>query len=62
MYGRYTLRTPLNVLLSQFGADLQMRIDFRPRFNIAPTQKVLAVRQPGQGAKREPVELRWGEE
>jgi hypothetical protein len=39
-----------------------MRIYFRPCFNIAPTRKVLAVRQPGQGATREPVELRWGEE
>ena len=60
MCGRYTLRTPLNVLLSQFGAELQIPLDFRPRYNIAPTQTVLAVRQPEQGAKRELVALRWG--
>jgi putative SOS response-associated peptidase YedK len=60
MCGRYTLRTPLNVLLSQFAAERQMRLDFRPRYNIAPTQSVLSVRQPEQGAKRELVALRWG--
>jgi len=60
MCGRYTLRTPLNVLLTQFGAELQMPLDFRPRYNIAPTQSVLAVRQTEQGAKRELVALRWG--
>ena len=49
-------------LLSQFGADLQLWIDFRPRFDIAPTQKFLAERQPGLGVKREPVELWWGGE
>ena len=60
MCGRYTLRTPLNVLLAQFGAELQMQFDFRPRYNIAPTQSVLVVRQPEQRAKRELVALRWG--
>lgn len=60
MCGRYTLRTKLNVLLQQFAAELAEEIDYRPRYNIAPTQRVLAVRQPEQGAKRELVELRWG--
>jgi putative SOS response-associated peptidase YedK len=60
MCGRYTLRTKLNLLLDQFAAELAGEIDYRPRYNIAPTQSVLAVRQPEQGAKRELVELRWG--
>lgn len=60
MCGRYTLRTPLTVLTSQFAAELQLPLDFRPRYNIAPTQSVLAVRQVEQGAKRELVALRWG--
>ena len=60
MCGRHTLRTKLNVLLDQFAAELADEIDYRPRYNIAPTQSVLAVRQPEQGAKRELVELRWG--
>lgn len=60
MCGRYTLRTKLNALLSQFAAELADPIDYRPRYNIAPTQSVLAVRQPEQVAKRELVALRWG--
>jgi putative SOS response-associated peptidase YedK len=60
MCGRYTLRTKLNLLLDQFAAELAGEINYRPRYNIAPTQSVLAVRQPEQGAKRELVELRWG--
>jgi putative SOS response-associated peptidase YedK len=60
MCGRYTLRTKLNVLLQQFAAELTEEFEYRPRYNIAPTQQVLAVRQPEQGAKRELVQLRWG--
>jgi putative SOS response-associated peptidase YedK len=61
MCGRYTLRTPLTVLAEQFLFDLNDAAgDFRPRYNIAPTQAVLAVRQVEQGAKRELVPLRWG--
>src|SRR5262245_53579493 len=61
MCGRYTLRTPLTVLAEQFLFDLDnARANVRPRYNIAPTQQVLAVRQPEQGAKRELVQLRWG--
>jgi putative SOS response-associated peptidase YedK len=60
MCGRYTLRTKLNVLLQQFEAEMAEELDYRPRYNIAPTQNVFAVRRPEQGAKRELVELRWG--
>jgi len=61
MCGRYKLSTPaLNRLLDQFAADMPAVIDYRPRYNIAPTQSVLAVRQVEQGAKRELVALRWG--
>src|SRR4026209_2472565 len=61
MCGRYNLRTKLTVLAKQFQFDLDDAFaDVKPRYNIAPTQQVLAVRQPEQGAKRELVELRWG--
>jgi len=61
MCGRFTLRTPLTVLAKQFQFDLEAAsADVRPRYNIAPTQTVLAVRQIEQGSRREPVKLFWG--
>ena len=55
MCGRYTLRTSASDLAEVFRVlDAP---DFSPRFNIAPTQMVLAVRQNGA---REFVRLRWG--
>src|SRR5262245_435103 len=61
MCGRYKLSTPaLNRLLAQFAAEQSGVIDYRPRYKIAPTTNVVAVRQPEQGAKRELVALRWG--
>src|SRR3546814_7941668 len=56
MCGRYSLRTPLQELERTFGfAD---RPNLVPRYNIAPTQEVSAVR-PGEGG-RQLVALRWG--
>src|SRR5262245_51915243 len=61
MCGRFTLRTPLTVLAKQLQFDLDAAFaKVGPRYNIAPTQDVLAVRQPEQGAKAELVALRWG--
>jgi putative SOS response-associated peptidase YedK len=56
MCGRFTLRTPLSKLVRQFGV-LDMP-ELPPRYNIAPTQDVAAVRAVGDG--RELVLLRWG--
>jgi putative SOS response-associated peptidase YedK len=59
MCGRYTLRTPLSVLATQFAFDLgPMLPSFEPRYNIAPTQDVPAVRLAD--GNREFVTLRWG--
>jgi putative SOS response-associated peptidase YedK len=55
MCGRFTLRAKLNLLLDQFAAELHETRTFDPRFNIAPTQEVLALRHP-----RQLVALRWG--
>ena len=55
MCGRFALTTSAAELSKIFGVLFE---DFRPRFNIAPTQTVLAVRR--SGANREPAWLSWG--
>lgn len=57
MCARYTLSTPPDALAGLF--DLDLLIDILPRYNIAPTQNVLAVR-PSAAGSREFVQLRWG--
>src|SRR3954467_14563358 len=63
MCGRFTLRTPLTVLVEHF--DLDARGDrrlplFEPRYNIAPTQEILVVRNdPADGRRRADL-MRWG--
>lgn len=63
MCGRFTLRTPLSVLIERFQLDVnaarQLAL-FEPRYNIAPTQEILAVRVDAQSGQREPAMLRWG--
>jgi putative SOS response-associated peptidase YedK len=63
MCGRFTLRTPLTVLIEHF--DLDARGDrqlplFEARYNIAPTQEVLVVRQDPADNRRTADMLRWG--
>ena len=54
MCGRYTLAIPLDQLVDHFqGIDIPYPLE--PRYNIAPTQNILAIR-----AQRVPVMLRWG--
>jgi putative SOS response-associated peptidase YedK len=61
MCGRFTLRAPPAVLIRQFG--LSHAPDelgqLTARYNIAPTQSVLAVREPAGGG-REALFLHWG--
>ncbi|MSP83723.1 MAG: SOS response-associated peptidase [Alphaproteobacteria bacterium] len=57
MCGRFTIRTRPDALARAAGIG-QMDIDFHPRFNLAPTQPVLAFRVAGGGA--EAAYLRWG--
>src|SRR5262245_51844293 len=61
MCGRFTLRTPMTVLVEHFAlevrADRQLPL-FEARYNIAPTQEVLAVREVD--GVREASMLRWG--
>ena len=59
MCGRYTLKTPNPRLQELFG--LQDLPHLVPRFNIAPTQSVFAIRaSAGVPDLREAVLLRWG--
>lgn len=57
MCGRLTLRTPAQVLAQVFGIDDVPQ--FPIRYNIAPTQNVLAVRLDS-GHHREMVTFQWG--
>ena len=56
MCGRFSLFTPTPVLAEAF--DLASFPELAPRYNIAPTQPVAAVRAGAAG--RQLVRLRWG--
>ena len=58
MCGRYTLRTRLNRLLQIYAAESEAELE--PRYNIAPTQEVAAVRTLSDSTSRELVLLHWG--
>jgi len=60
MCGRYTLTDPdPRMLRFRFGLLESAEIDQSPRYNVAPTDPVLAIRLNGEGV-REPGTLRWG--
>src|SRR4051795_13706038 len=60
MCGRYTLTDPDPRLLRfRFGLTEEAKIEQAPRYNVAPTDPVLAIRLNGEGV-REPGVLRWG--
>jgi putative SOS response-associated peptidase YedK len=58
MCGRFTLTTPAQTLAVQF--DLAEVPALEPRYNVAPTQPVAAVRIASEGEERELVLMRWG--
>ncbi len=58
MCGRFTLLTPSETLVEQF--ELPDMPALSPRYNIAPSQSVAAVRQLPDDGGRELVWLRWG--
>jgi putative SOS response-associated peptidase YedK len=60
MCGRYTLTDPDPRLMRfRFGLVESAKIEQPPRYNVAPTDPVLAVRVNAEG-EREPGILRWG--
>ncbi len=56
MCARYTLKSKPDVVAAMFGLDIVP--DLQPRYNVAPTQAVTAVREAG--GKLACVPLRWG--
>lgn len=56
MCGRFTLRLPPQELQAFF--DLMRVEDYQPRYNIAPTQDIVAIRQTGEG--RVGSLMHWG--
>jgi len=59
MCGRFTLRTPLNQLVERFLFEMPGEL-WKPRFNIAPSQPVAALRRPDPETGRQLAWLRWG--
>ena len=58
MCGRFTLRTPTNLLVQQFLLDTAPELPLR--YNIAPTQDVAVVRKTEELPERNLVLLKWG--
>lgn len=58
MCNRFTLRTPLSVLVERYMAELVAQIPKGPEFNIAPTNEVAVVRI--NGPTRALNYLKWG--
>lgn len=56
MCGRFAFYSPTEAAAALFGVSTTMRLE--PRYNIAPTQDIAAVRETGN--ERELVMLRWG--
>jgi putative SOS response-associated peptidase YedK len=57
MCGRFTLRARAGVLAEQFACEIP---PLEPRYNVAPTQMVAAVRQDPESRQRQFLTLRWG--
>ena len=58
MCGRFTQTATPDVIAEHFHLDAPPL--FKPRYNIAPSQAVAAIRLTPEAAKRECVLLRWG--
>ena len=56
MCGRFAFYSPTEATAALFGAS--GNIDLKPRYNIAPTQDIAAIRDTGDG--RELTTFRWG--
>jgi len=57
MCGRYYLKSPPADVAALFGVDV--RDNFPPRYNIAPTQPIAVIRNDARG-RREYALVRWG--
>lgn len=61
MCGRFRVARKKEILEAAFDADGAMDgLDWVPRFNVAPGQQIVAVRQPAGTAPRQLSYMRWG--
>jgi putative SOS response-associated peptidase YedK len=61
MGARYTLTSPADQLRTLFDRlEITTGCDLEPKFNIAPTHRLLAVRRKASSTTHELVPLRWG--
>ena len=58
MCGRFALTSNASTLSAQF--DTEVFVTLTPRFNIAPSHQILAIRTRNHHQRREPVLLKWG--
>jgi len=58
MCGRYRLTRHKEVLEKHFGVEIEG--DMPPRYNIAPSQPVAAIRQSSRGPERRFAWMKWG--
>ncbi len=58
MCGRFALATEKKILEMLY--DLELRLHFNQRYNIAPSQEILALRHSQQNNQKELVYLKWG--
>ncbi|MEM9207982.1 MAG: SOS response-associated peptidase [Pseudomonadota bacterium] len=58
MCGRFAFYSPSEATAKLFGAEAIA--NFSPRYNVAPTQDVAAIRSVADSGSRELVGLRWG--
>lgn len=58
MCGRFAFYSPAEATAALFGVTTHAEL--APRYNIAPTQDIAAIRIPESGTGRELVNLRWG--
>ena len=58
MCGRFAFYSPAEATAALFGAATHANV--KPRYNVAPTQDIAAIRNAGSGEGREFVLLRWG--
>lgn len=63
MCGRFYLKLMADEVAAALGASVAPEVVWQPRYNIAPTQDILIVRQAGDGGGkggRELIMARWG--
>lgn len=60
MCGRFSLSAPRYQVVEQFHVDDVVAEEEPPRYNVAPSQHVLAVATSADGSRRRLGELRWG--